>query len=67
MLYQFKCREHGTFEVSQPILSEHKADCPECGKECQRVYSRLQWIWAGEAYRPDGSKREDNDYAILKG
>jgi putative FmdB family regulatory protein len=67
MTYQFCCEEHGLFEVKQPILSEHKANCPTCGKQAQRIYSRTEWIWAGSAYRPDGSLREDNDYARLKG
>jgi len=46
---------------------EHKATCLECGTECQRIYTSLQWIWTGSAYRPDGSLRQDSDYASLKG
>lgn len=67
MIYQFRCRSHGMFEVKQSLLAEHKAGCPECGASGQRVYPMLQWIWAGEAFRPDGSKREDKDYSVLKG
>ncbi len=71
MLYQFKCEKHGKesihFEVSQPIMAEHEADCPVCGALAQRIFSVLQWIWGGSVYRPDGSLREQNDYAILKG
>ncbi|MFA5429911.1 MAG: zinc ribbon domain-containing protein [Candidatus Omnitrophota bacterium] len=68
MFYDFKCRTHGVFTVSQPIASEHKADCPRCNKPAARVFSNLQWIWAGSAYRPDGSLRQDKDYApVMKG
>ena len=67
MIYQFRCKEHGEFEVNQPMLSEHKTDCPECSEPCQRVYSPLKHIWADSVFRPDGSFREDKDYAILKG
>jgi len=71
MQYQFKCERHGKeplhFEVSQPINSHHAARCPECGVTAQRVFSSLQCIWANSVYRPDGSYREQNDYAILKG
>ena len=67
MTYEFECEKHGTFEVNQPMLSEHKLDCPECGSECQRIYSELNHILAGSAFRPDGSYRQDEDYAILKG
>ena len=67
MLYEFNCREHGEFEVNQPIMAEHKANCLECGQPAQRIYHTLEWIWAGEAYRPDGSKREEKDYAPVYG
>ncbi len=67
MFYQFRCNEHGEFEVEQPLLAEHKATCPECGKEGQRIFSQLQWKWANSVFRPDGSYRQDDDYAILKG
>ena len=67
MIYQFSCSRHGLFEVKQPIMAEHRANCPECDAEGRRIYPRLTWIWAGSAYRPDGSLRQDNDYAILKG
>jgi len=69
MLYEFKCSDcNHTFEVKR-LMSDcgEPAVCPECGKEAQRVYSRLDWIWAGELFRPDGSRREQNDYASLKG
>ena len=67
MIYQFKCEEHGLFEVSQSVFSQHKANCPQCGKQAQRVFSLLQWIWSGSLYREDGSRREQNDYGVLKG
>ena len=66
MKYQFRCKNHGVFMIEQSIFADHVAKC-RCGLEGQRIYSRLSWIWAGEAYRSDGSRREANDYAILKG
>ena len=68
MIYEFKCKEHGLFEVTQPMLAEHKADCPKCGASCQRIYLPLEHIWAGNAFRPDGSLRHDSDYApVMRG
>ena len=66
MIYQFKCPSHGEFEVKQPIYAEHTASCPLCGGEAQRIFPSLEVIWAGSAYRKDGSRREQNDYASLK-
>ena len=65
MRYQFKCC--GEFEINQPIYEDHRANCPKCGKEARRIFSNLQWIWKGEAYRSDGSKRPDSDYAPVMG
>ena len=61
--YEFKCPEHGIFEVRQPMMAKHEAVCPTCKRPAQRVFSGLQWVWANTAYRPDGSRREDKDYA----
>ncbi len=63
MRYEFNCKQHGGFEVKQSILEDHVVDCPICGNECQRIYSSLDWIWGGSLYRPDGSRREHDDYA----
>jgi putative FmdB family regulatory protein len=65
MKYEYKCQKHGTFEIKQSLFEEHKADCPECGLTAQRIYANLQWIWAYSVYRPDGSRREDKDYAPI--
>jgi len=68
MFYLFKCNGHGTFEVNQPMLSDHKANCPDCGKQAQRVFSSPQWIWVGSLYREDGSRREEKDYTpVMRG
>ena len=56
MLYEFRCPEHGSFEVNQPITAEHRLYCPKCGVECQRVYSLLQWIWADPFLHWDDKK-----------
>ena len=67
MQYQFKCENHGEFEVSQPMLSEHTAKCPVCGVTAQRIYCTLKHIWDGSTFRPDGSFRPDSDFDSLKG
>ncbi|KKL27004.1 hypothetical protein LCGC14_2389540 [marine sediment metagenome] len=68
MRYDFNCTDHGIFEVEQPILSNHQADCPSCSEEAQRIYSVLGVIWGGSLYRPDGSRREHDDYApVMRG
>ncbi len=68
MFYEFTCEDCGTFEVNQSMLSDHKSNCPQCGKEAQRIYAVLEVVWAGEAYRPDGSRREHDDYtSVMKG
>ncbi len=69
MLYEFKCNDcNRIFEIKRPMSeSGDPVKCPVCGVTGQRVFSILQWIWGGSVYRPDGSRREQNDYAILKG
>ena len=46
LLYEFKCEKHGRFIIKQSILEKHKAVCPECGLQAQRIYSSLDWFWA---------------------
>lgn len=67
MLYEFNCPEHGNFIKRQDIHDAHVAYCSECGKLANRVFGQHEVIWAGTVYRPDGSRREQDDYAILKG
>ena len=69
MIYVFKCPNivHGRFEVNQPLLVEHKANCPICDAECQRVYLPILWRWGDKLFREDGSFREEKDYECLKG
>ena len=33
--YEYRCQEHGRFEVRQPMFSERVADCPVCGKPAE--------------------------------
>ncbi len=44
MKYEFRCLEHGVFEVEQPIESEHSATCPRCGEPAQRVFTPLDRV-----------------------
>ena len=37
--YEYKCQEHGRFEVRQPMFSDKVADCPKCGKPAERRIS----------------------------
>lgn len=67
MFYQFRCQEHGEFVIRQSINEEHKASCAVCGSPAQRIYLSFQWMWGNSVFRPDGSYREDKDYAMLKG
>uniref|UniRef100_A0A6M3IQT2 Putative regulatory protein FmdB zinc ribbon domain-containing protein n=1 Tax=viral metagenome TaxID=1070528 RepID=A0A6M3IQT2_9ZZZZ len=68
MNYLFRCSSHGEFEINQPIMAEHKANCPECHEPAQRIFTGLQHIWAGSVFRPDGSLRQDKDYApVMRG
>jgi len=69
VIYEFKCDNCNlVFELKRPVSDcSLPANCPKCGKPAQRVYSGFQWIWAGSLFREDGSYRQDEDYAILKG
>ena len=67
MFYLFTCLEHGEFETIQSMDEDHMAICPQCGIMAQRKFSTHEVIWGNTAYRSDGSRREDKDYAILKG
>ena len=36
--YTFSCEKHGPFSVCLRMNEEHKANCPECGKEGMRIF-----------------------------
>lgn len=58
--YVFLCHKHGQFEVTQPMDTNHTADCPTCGKPGQRVYQPLSHYWDKPAplFHKDGSYEE---------
>lgn len=60
VIYQFRCPTHGLFEVEQPMLSEHKANCPKCGQPAQRIYTPTGHYWDNPKplYHEDGSYEE---------
>lgn len=60
MKYLFKCPTHGQFEVSQPMLSEHVADCPECHMKAQRVYTVMSLTWSARCWDFDNDGLGDN-------
>ena len=37
MRYDYKCEEHGYFELNQPVADHARGDCPTCGKSCKQV------------------------------
>lgn len=37
--YEYECQEHGRLTVRQPMFSEHKANCPDCGMLARRIFS----------------------------
>lgn len=39
-LYSFRCLAHDkTFDIYQTMDERHEANCPECGKPMQRIYT----------------------------
>ena len=36
-IYGYKCPEHGEFEIFQSMTEEHKAPCPECGRNAVQM------------------------------
>jgi len=67
MVYEFICPIHGYFTLEQPLYVEHLAVCPKCGQVAIRKFSSPGIVMAGQAFRPDGSYRQEKDYDILKG
>ena len=61
MIYVFRCLEHGQFEVSQPMLAEHKANCPNCGQQAERVYLPVTHFWPDVLWHSDGSKQSPDE------
>jgi len=37
-IYQYKCNEHGTFEIFQRMTDIHETVCPVCNKDAVRIY-----------------------------
>ena len=37
MLYDYKCQEHGYFELRQAMADRARGDCPTCGESCPKV------------------------------
>jgi len=35
--YDYKCKEHGVFELKQRMKDHAKGNCPTCGSECNQV------------------------------
>jgi putative FmdB family regulatory protein len=39
-IYEYRCAEHGTFDLSRPLGSAPSTSpCRDCGREATRVYS----------------------------
>ena len=67
MIYQFKCSQHGYFEVRQGILEEHKAWCPLCFREGERIYSDVIHYWPDVLWNKDGSKQSPDELPPVGG
>ena len=61
MIYQFRCRAHGKFEVEQGMTEEHKASCPKCNAPAQRVYLPVIHYWPDVLWNKDGSRQSPDD------
>lgn len=35
--YDYRCTEHGEFELKQSMKDHAKGNCPTCGSECKQV------------------------------
>ena len=62
-LYEFVCHEHGSFEVEQPMLAEHKANCPVCKKPARRIFTPLPVHWGFTL--TESSHHEGNDDELI--
>jgi putative FmdB family regulatory protein len=38
--YDYKCKEHGTFEKFQRMVDHARADCPTCGSSSAQILTR---------------------------
>ena len=58
--YQFTCEEHGYFEVTQELHSEHKAKCPKCNLYARRIFTVPKWYYDNPKplYHKNGSYEE---------
>ena len=61
MIYQFRCSEHGDFEVNQSMLEEHIANCPVCNTPAQRVYLPPIHYWPDVLWHNDGSRQSPDE------
>ena len=55
-IYQFRCEEHGYFEIKQGMMDNHIAQCPECGMWMRRVYTSAPFQFGKADYNKDGSR-----------
>lgn len=59
MIYLFRCPSHGEFEVRQGMEEEHKAVCPECKAQGQRIYTPLGFYFNGLGFWGWGDRLKD--------
>lgn len=38
--YDYKCSEHGYFELKQSMSEHAEGECPHCGETCKQVLTR---------------------------
>ena len=57
-IYEYKCAEHGVFEVILPIMSPTEdKPCPQCKKPCGKIISLTTAIYKGDGF----TKKVKND------
>jgi len=43
-IYQFSCKEHGSFETWQGMSEDHTEVCPICKQPANRVFTNFEMI-----------------------
>lgn len=59
--YDFRCDQHGVFEVKQEMLQVHRTVCPKCGEYAQRIYTPVIHYWPDVLWNKDGSKQSPDE------
>ncbi len=50
-----------TFEVNQPMMMEHVANCPICNEPAERVWTMPAIYTPWDLWNEDGSRQDDSE------